>query len=173
MTHTTSSTVFSAVQQLLDTAVLSTTAPWDQERLEHLAGALAPQWEVAISTDNVAIAAPAPPRSSGFSPTVVAYGHHCSSTAHSTLPTALSDALRLEATSPLYRESSATASTGANTDTTASMSATYTTDNGHEAAVTEYLYHDTDRDVVWAVVATNAEREGTIVLNALREHPAR
>ncbi|MGP9761253.1 hypothetical protein [Corynebacterium sp. AOP12-C2-36] len=168
MTHTTSTTVFSAVQHLLDTAVLSTTAPWDKECLEYIVGALAPQWEVAISTDNVAIAVPTPPRPSGFSPTVVAYGHHYSPTASSTLPAALADALRREATSPLYRDTVVTADPDTERETTFSMSATYTTDSGHHASVTEYLHHDIARGVVWAVIATDAADEGRIVVEALR-----
>ncbi|MGN0097009.1 MAG: hypothetical protein ACI38U_13200 [Corynebacterium sp.] len=173
MTHITSAAVFSAVQHLLDKGLLTTTVPWDQEQLKHIAGALAPQWGSATSADNVMVTLPNPPRPAGFSPTVIAYGHYCSTKSPSTLPSALTDALHLEATSPLYRESSVTAGAGDNTDTTASMSATYTTDSGHDAYVTEYLYHDADRGVVWAVVATNAEHEGKIVLNALRENPAR
>jgi hypothetical protein len=68
MTHTTSTRVFSAVQHLLDAGLLTTTAPWHQGHLEHLASTLAPEWGMAVSTDNVVVALPNPPRASGFPP---------------------------------------------------------------------------------------------------------
>jgi hypothetical protein len=51
------------------------------------------------------------------------------------------------------------------------MSATYTTDSGHQASVTEYLHHDTARDIVWAVIATDAADQGMLIVDALRNHP--
>ncbi|WP_291479661.1 hypothetical protein [Corynebacterium sp.] len=168
MTPATSAPVFSAVQHLLGAGLVTTTAPWDQGRLEHVAGALAPEWGTVISTDNVVVALPNPPRPSGFSPTVIAYGHYCSPTTSSALPTALADALRLEATSPLYRKTDVTADPSTDQNWTFSMSATYTTDSGHEATVTEYLHDDTEKGVVWAVVATDADREGMVVMDAIR-----
>lgn len=165
--------MFSAVQHLLDAGLLTTTVPWDQGRLEHLASALAPEWGMTVSTDNVVIALPNPPRPSGFSSTVVAYGHHCSPTASTVLPTALAEALRLEATSPLYRETAVTADPTTDQNSTFSMSATCTTDSGHEATVSKYLHHDTEMGAVWAVGATDADREGMIVVDALRNHRPR
>jgi hypothetical protein len=140
MTPAASAPVFSAVQHLLDAGLLTTTVPWDQGRLEHIARALAPEWGMAVSTDNVVVALPNPPRTSGFSPTVVAYGHYCSPTASSVRPTALADALTREATSPLYCEIAVSVGPTTGQSPTVSMSATYTTDSGHQASVTEYLH---------------------------------
>jgi hypothetical protein len=167
---TTSSPVFSAVQHLLDAGLLTTTAPWDQGRLEHIARALAPEWGMAVSTDNVVVALPNPPRTSGFSPTVVAYGHYCSPTASSVRPTALADALTREATSPLYCETAVTVDPTTVQSPTVSMSASYTTDSGHQASVTEYLHHDTARGIVWAIIATDAADQGMLIVDALRNH---
>lgn len=158
----------SAVQYLISNSIITETTQWREDCLHQIAKSLGTKWDIAVSTDHVAIALPRPPRVPGFSPSLAAYGFHCTINDPSSLYPALVEALTLELDNPEYHNTAVTPEGRVHADSTARMSASYLAYDNSQVETNQYLYHDVKELVVWAVIEANAADEGRIVLDTLR-----